>query len=417
MMNDISSNENFIARVDRAAEQLGLDRVSYEFVKHPERELKVSIPVEMDDGTVRLFEGYRIQHSTLRGPCKGGIRFHTSVSEDETCALAGLTTLQCALMNLPYGGAYGGVNVDVSELSQNEIKRLTRRYTAMILPFIGPNQDILAPDMNTNEEIMGWIMDTYSMMNGHAVQGIVTGKPIELGGSAGSEDAPARGLVFVTREMLKRMKQPIDQTSAAIIGMGKVGAAVADMMYTLGIKVIACGDISGAVFCPAGIHVPSLLKHMKSGKLCDYAENGATQITSDELLAIECDVLVPAAVEGLINVDNAETIRARLIVEGANSPTTVAADDILAKNGIVVVPDILANAGGMIVSYFEWVQNIQSLMWDADEVNRMLRQIIIKAFDDVWEETQANNTTLRMGACRLALQKVCRAKKIRGIFP
>lgn len=418
MSTDRNPYENFIHTVDKTAQQMGLDRVAYEFVKYPERQLKVSIPVEMDDGTVRLFEGYRVQHSTLRGPCKGGIRYHTDVNEDEVQALAGLTTLQCALTNIPYGGAYGGVNVDISELSHNEIKRLTRRYTAMILPFIGPNEDIPAPDVNTDEEIMGWIMDTYSMMKGHAVQGIVTGKPIDLGGSLGAEEAPARGLTFVARELLKRLKKPLELTSAVILGMGKVGSGVARMMYNEGIRITAVGDITGAIHCRSGLHIPGVLEHLKEGKLlCDYQDDGVQHITNDELLRLECDVLVPAALECQIHEKNAGEIGAKIIIEGANCPTTWKADEMLEKQGVLVVPDILANAGGMIVSYFEWVQNIQSLVWDGDEVYRMLRQIIIKAFDDVWERAQEQHITLRQSAYSLALEKVCRAKKIRGIFP
>ena len=418
MSTDRNPYENFTHTVDQVAQHMGLDRVAYEFVKYPERELKVSIPVEMDDGTVRLFEGYRVQHSTLRGPCKGGIRYDPSVCEDEVRALAGLTTLQSALINIPFGGAYGGVNVDVSELSHNEIKWLTRRYTAMILPFIGPNEDIPAPDMNTDAEIMGWIMDTYSMMKGHAVQGIVTGKPLDLGGSMGAEEAPARGLAFVARELLKRLKMPMELATAPILGMGKVGAGVARILYTEGIRIMAVGDVTGAVYCRSGLHIPGLLEHLRQGKLlCDYQDAGVQHITNDELLRLECDILVPAALECQLCEKNAGEIGAKIIIEGAHCPTTWKADEILAERGVLVVPDILANAGGMIVSYFEWVQNIQSLMWDEDEVNRMMRQVIMKAFDDVWQRAQEQRITLRQSAYSLALEKVCRSKKIRGIFP
>lgn len=418
MSTDRNPYENFTHTVDEVAQLQNWDLDSYEFVKYPERQLKVSIPVEMDNGRVRLFEGYRVQHSTLRGPCKGGIRFHTSVCEEEVVALSGLTTLQCALTNIPYGGAYGGVNVDISQLSHNEIKRLTRRYTAMILPFIGPNEDIPQPDMNTSEEIMGWIMDTYSMMKGHAVQGIVTGKPIDLGGSSGAEEAPARGLTFVARELLKRMKQPVELTTAVVLGMGQVGASVAKMMYTEGIRITAVGDITGAIHCRSGLHIPSVIDHLHSGKpLCEYREEGVQPISNEELLRLECDILVPAALECQIHEKNAADIGARIIIEGANCPTTWKADAILAEKNVVVVPDILANAGGLIVSYFEWIQNIQSLVWDGDEVNRMLRQIIIKSFDEVWERAQAQHITLRQSAYTLGLERVCRAKKIRGIFP
>lgn len=418
MGTDRNPYENFTHNVDEAAQQMGLDRVAYEFVKYPERQLKVSIPVEMDDGTVRLFEGYRVQHSSLRGPCKGGVRFHTSVCEDEVQALAGLTTLQCALVNIPYGGAYGGVNVDVNEISHRERCRLTRRYTAMILPFIGPNEDIPAPDMNTDEEIMGWIMDTYSMMKGHAVQGIVTGKPLDLGGSQGMEEAPAQGLTFVAREVLKRLKKPVDLTTAAVLGPGKVGSSVARLMYIAGIRIMAVGDITGALYCRSGLHIPGVLEHLaQGGTLDNYQEDGVQHISTEELLRLECDILVPAAVECQIHEKNVQEIGARIIIEGANCPVTWKADAVLREKGVLVVPDILANAGGMIVSYFEWVQNIQTLVWDGDEVSRMLRQIILKAFDDVWTKAQEDHITLRQSAYALALERVCRAKKIRGIFP
>ncbi len=418
MGTDRNPYEIFTHNVEEAARCMGLERVEYEFVKYPERQLKVTIPVQMDDGSTRLFEGYRVQHSTLRGPCKGGVRYHTSVCEEEVQALAGLTTLQCALANVPYGGAYGGVNVDVEQISHSERQRLTRRYTAMILPFIGPNEDILAPDMHTDEEVMGWIMDTYSMMKGHAVQGIVTGKPMDLGGSQGVEEAPARGLTFVTRELLKRMKKPLDLTTAAILGMGKVGAGVSRLMYVEGIRVMAVGDITGGLYCRAGLHIPGVLEHLSQGKLlCEYQEDGVQHISIEELLRLECDILVPAALECQIHGKNAADINAKIIIEGANCPITWKADQILEEKGVVVAPDILANAGGMIVSYFEWVQNIQTLVWDGDEVNRMLRQIIIRAFDDVWVRAQEQHISLRKSAYSLALERVCRAKKIRGIFP
>lgn len=417
-MADQNPYSNFVKMLDKTAKQMNLDEVAYEFVKYPERELKVSIPVEMDNGKVRLFEGYRVQHCSMRGPCKGGVRYHTDVNEDVMRAMAGVTTLQCALTNIPFGGAYGGVNVDVKELSHEEIKKLTRRYTAMILPFIGPMQDIPAPDVNTNEEMMGWIMDTYSMMKGYAVHGIVTGKPLDLGGSMGAEEAPARGLVYVTRELLKRLKKPVELTSAVILGMGKVGAATARQMYNEGIRISAVGDITGAIACRTGLHIPSVLEHMQSGGLlCDFQDDGVEHISCRELLEMECDLLVPAALECQINAENAESIQAKIIIEGAHCPTTVEADEILERRGITVVPDILANAGGMIVSYFEWVQNIQSLMWDGDEVSRMMRQVILKAFDDVYEMAHMNHISLRMSAYSLALDKVVRAKKIRGIFP
>ena len=409
---------SFTQTIDRAAELLGLERSAYEFVKYPERELIVSIPVEMDDGTVTIYEGYRVQHSSLLGPYKGGVRFHQDVNHDEMKALAGLMTFKCALANLPFGGAKGGVTVDPATLSQNELKRLTRRYTAMILPIIGPDEDIPAPDINTNEEIMGWIMDTYSMMRGHAVPGIVTGKPLQLGGSIGRTEATGRGVSYVLKETIKRLKLEEERCTAAILGCGKVGKEAARRLFEEGIRVIALGDATGAIRSAKGLNTPAIAAHVESGrKIADYQEVGVEHIANEELIASECTVLIPCAISGRINAGNAASVQAQIVLEGGNAQITAEADEILEGKDCLVIPDLVATLGGVIVSYFERVQNVQSLMWDEFEINRMLKSIILKAYDEVWEASRKNSVPMRMGAYLIALERVCTAKRIRGIFP
>jgi glutamate dehydrogenase (NAD(P)+) len=406
--------------LDKAAMMLGLEEKDYTALKYPERELKVAIPVEMDDGTIKVFEGYRVQHSSSRGPCKGGIRYHQDVNIDEVKALAAWMSFKCAVVNIPYGGSKGGVKVNPKELSKNELRKLTRRFTAMILPIIGPGIDIPAPDVGTNAEIMGWIMDTYSMFKGYTVSGVVTGKPIEIGGSFGRKEATGRGVMFVTREILHRLDMPVIGTKVAVQGIGNVGGTAAKLLYKEGCKVVALSDVSGGIYCKHGLNVDLIFKYMDENSnnlLKDYNEQGLTHITNEELLTLETDVLIPAALENQINEEIAMNVKAKIIVEGANGPTTFGADDILERKGKIIVPDILANAGGVVVSYFEWVQNIQSLMWDEEEVNRTLEKIIIRAFNEVWDKTKENNTTLRMGAYMVAINRIVKAKSIRGIFP
>ena len=327
----------------------------------------------MDDGTIQVFEGYRVQHSTSLGPCKGGIRYHQDVNIDEVKALSAWMSLKCAVVNIPYGGAKGGIKVDPSKLSKNELKRLTRRYTAMILPLIGPERDIPAPDVGTNAEVMGWIMDTYSMFKGYTVPGVVTGKPIEMGGSLGRSEATGRGVMLIVREVLKTMGMSIEGTRVAVQGFGNVGGTAAYLLHKLGLTVVAISDVSGGMYCEKGINVADVRKFIQEnpGKLIkDYPlPVGAKRMTNDEVITCDTDILVPAALENQITADNANDIKAKLIVEGANGPTTVEGDEILTKKGVCVLPDILSNAGGVVVSYFEWVQNIQSLTWDEDEVN------------------------------------------------
>ena len=409
---------SFTQTVDRAAALLGYERSAYEFIKYPERELSVSIPVEMDDGTVTIFEGFRVQHSSLLGPYKGGVRYHQSVNHDEMKALAALMTFKCALANLPFGGAKGGVIVDPSTLSKNELKRLTRRYTAMILPIIGPDEDIPAPDVNTNEEIMGWIMDTYSMMRGHAVPGIVTGKPLLLGGSLGRTEATGRGVSYILRETRKRLKILEEDCTAAILGFGKVGKEAARRLFEDGVRVVAVSDTSGGVRSARGLNIQAVVAHVESGhKIAEYQENGVEHITNEELIATECTILAPCAVSDVINAQNAASVQAQIVIEGGNAQITAEADEVLNKKECRVIPDLVATLGGIIVSYFERVQNVQSLMWDEFEINRMLKNVILKAYDEVWEVSRKNAVPMRMGAYLIALERVCTAKRIRGIFP
>lgn len=408
--------ENMLHVLDEAAQMLGLKKDEYETLRYPERELTVSIPIRMDNGELKVFEGYRVQHNSSRGPYKGGIRFHQNANMDEVKALAAWMSFKCAVVNIPYGGAKGGVKVNPRELSRDELIRLTRRYTTRILPIIGPDQDIPAPDVNTNGEVMGWIMDTYSMFKGHAVPGVVTGKPLELGGSVGRLEATGRGAVIIAYRSLKSMGlDPADQTYV-IQGMGNVGGVAADILYRDGRKVIAVSDWSGGVMNRDGLDIPAIRKYLanRDNALKDYEAEGITHITNAELLACPCDVLIPAALENQITGANADQVQARLIVEAANGPTTVEADEILAKKGIPVIPDILANAGGVVVSYFEWVQNIQSMAWDLEEVNRTLEKIMLKAYDEVEAKAKEKGTTMRMGAYMVAVNRIVTAGKLRG---
>lgn len=410
---------NMLEILDSAAKLLGLEEKDYVTLKYPERELKVAVPVQMDDGSVRVFDGYRVQHSSLRGPCKGGVRYHEDVNIDEVKALAAWMTLKCAVVNIPYGGAKGAIKVNPSELSKNELERLTRRYTAMIIPLIGPEKDIPAPDVNTNSEIMGWIMDTYSMFRGYTVQGVVTGKPVEIGGSLGRSSATGRGVMLITREILHRLGVPVLGAKVAVQGMGNVGGTAARLLMGQGCNIIAVSDKSGGLYQKEGLDIKAISDYLKQpgSLLADYDDDKAEHITNRQILTCDCDVLIPAAIENQINEDVADEVRAKIIVEGANGPTNTEADRILDAKGVCIVPDILANSGGVVVSYFEWVQNIQSLTWDEVEVNATLEKIMIRAFNEVWDKEQQNKTSMRMGAYMVALDRIVSAKKFRGIFP
>ncbi len=412
--------DNVLKVVKNAADVLGFSDSDIEAIKYPERELQVSIPVRMDDGSTRVFQGYRIQHSTSRGPAKGGIRFHPAVNSDEMRALAAWMTFKCAVVNIPYGGGKGGVVCDPNELSENEIRAITRRFTAAIAPLIGPEQDIPAPDVGTNAKVMGWMMDTYSMLKGHCIHGVVTGKPIELGGALGRNEATGRGVMFTAKNMLRKLNVDMKGTSVAIQGMGNVGSITAKLLHKEGMKVVAVSDVSGGIYKEEGLDIPAILEFLSKDRknlLKDYNEEGITRITNSELLELDVKVLVPAALENQINESNADKIRAEIIIEAANGPVTAEADQILEERGIVVVPDILANAGGVVVSYFEWVQNIQSVSWTEESVNEKLKEIMDPAFEAVWNIAHENNTTLRMGAYLIAVKRVVDAKQARAIWP
>lgn len=412
--------DNVLQVVQQAADILGYSDSDIEAIKYPERELKVSIPVRMDDGTTHVFQGYRIQHSTSRGPAKGGIRFHPDVSADEVRALAAWMTFKCAVVNIPYGGGKGGVVCDPTKLTENEIRAITRRYTAAIAPLIGPEQDIPAPDVGTNATVMGWIMDTYSMLKGHCIHGVVTGKPLELGGALGRNDATGRGVMFTTHNILGKLDISAEGTTVAVQGAGNVGSVTAKLLYQSGMKVVAISDVSGGIYNPEGLDIPAILAYLAADRrnlLKDFNEEGTIHISNEELLELDVTVLIPAALENQINADNADKIKAKLIVEAANGPVASEADPVLAEKGILIVPDILANAGGVVVSYFEWVQNIQSVSWTEDEVNKKLREIMDAAFASVWDLAQEKHTTLRMGAYLIALKRVVDAKSARAIWP
>lgn len=408
--------ENMLSVLDEAAAKLGLKRSDYETLRYPERELTVSIPVKMDNGELKVFEGYRVQHNSARGPYKGGIRYHQDSDLNEVKALSAWMSFKCAVVNIPYGGAKGGIKVDPRQMSREELIRLTRRYTTRILPIIGPDQDIPAPDVNTNGEVMGWIMDTYSMFKGHAVPGVVTGKPIEIGGSIGRTEATGRGVTIITYQCLKSMDLDPKEQTFAIQGMGNVGGTAARIFYDAGEKVVAVSDYSGAVYREEGLNIPEINEYLSDKNHCleQYDADGVVHLTNEEMLVCKCDVLIPAALENQITATNADRVQAKVIVEAANGPTTVEADEILSRRGVVVIPDILANAGGVVVSYFEWVQNIQSMAWDLDEVNRTLKKIMLKAYDDVETMAKKSSTTMRMGAYMVAINRIVTAGKMRG---
>ena len=412
--------ENVLKVMDEAAQILGYSESDIEPLKYPERELKVSVPVVMDDGSTRVFEGYRIQHSTSRGPAKGGIRFHPAVNNDEVKALAAWMTFKCAVVNIPYGGGKGGVVCDPHELSERELRAITRRFTAAIMPLIGPDQDIPAPDVGSNAAVMGWMMDTYSMLKGHCVHGVVTGKPIELGGALGRNEATGRGVMFTTRNIMKKLGMEMKGTDVAVQGMGNVGSITAKLLHQEGMKVVAVSDVSGGICNPEGLNVPAILDYLSLNRknlLKDYNEEGMSRITNEELLELPVTVLVPAALENQINGSNADKIRAKLIVEAANGPTAAEADPILNDKGVVIVPDILSNAGGVVVSYFEWVQNIQSVSWTEEEVNAKLERIMNNSFEAVYNIAQEKKVPLRTGAYLIAVDRVVKAKKARAIWP
>jgi glutamate dehydrogenase (NAD(P)+) len=404
------------AQMDKAARYLRCDSNMIEKLKHAERSLLVSVPVMMDDGTLKVFKGFRVQYNTVRGPAKGGIRYHPIVDLDEVTALAAWMTWKCAVINIPFGGAKGGVQCNPKEMSPREVERLTRRFTAEILSFIGPDKDIPAPDVNTNPQIMAWMMDTYSMQVGHTVPGVVTGKPIDVGGSEGRSEATGRGVVFTILEAAGTLGMNIDGKTAAIQGFGNVGAAAAKYLCREGVKITAVSTSKGGVYCDRGIDIQALQDfYSENGTLTGFY--GYDSITNEELLTLPCDILVPAAMENAIHMDNADGVRAKIIAEGANGPVTPIADEILKEKGVFVIPDILANAGGVTASYFEWVQDLQNYFWNEEEINDKLRLLMTAAYKKVMSIAEENNVDARTAALILGIGRVAEATRLRGVYP
>jgi len=401
---------------DQAAERLALKRGLREYLRVPEWEFTVHFPVKMDDGTVRVFTGYRVMHSTVLGPTKGGIRYHPRVDLDEVRALAMWMTWKCALMHLPYGGAKGGVACDPHRLSPRELEALTRRYATEIAIIMGPKSDIPAPDVGTNEQVMAWMMDTYSMHRGYSVPAVVTGKPLAIGGSAGRREATGRGVSIIVREAARALGLPLAGEPVVVQGFGNVGSVAARLLHEAGCRVVAVSDVHGGIYHPGGLDIPAVERHVRAtGSVVAFP--GAEPVTNAELLELPCTFLVPAALEGQITWQNAGRIRARVIVEGANGPTTPEADEILARRGVTVVPDILANAGGVVVSYFEWVQDLQSFFWSEEEITRRLEAIMVRGFQRIWALAEAERVSLRTAALILGVQRVAAALMRRGIYP
>lgn len=406
----------YLQQVDRVAPHLGGLQRWVETLKRPKRSLVVDVPIELDDGTIAHFEGYRVQHNTSRGPGKGGIRFHQDVSLAEVMALAAWMSVKNAAVNLPFGGAKGGVRVDPRKLSRGELERLTRRYASEIAIVIGPTKDIPAPDVNTNEQVMAWIMDTYSMHEGATVTGVVTGKPIQIGGSLGRREATGRGVFVVARAAAARIGLDLSGAAVAVQGLGNVGGVAARLFAEAGCRVVAVQDHGGSVYREAGLDVPALLAHAAAaGSVRGFA--GGEAIEPGAFWSVPCDVLVPAALEQQIGAANAGAIRARLVVEGANGPTTPEADDILRARGVTVVPDVIANAGGVTVSYFEWVQDFSSFFWTEEEINARLARILVEAFDAVWRMAEEKRTSLRTAAFIVACTRILEARALRGLYP
>jgi len=409
--------EMAVSQVRSVGETLGLSTGIVDFLTKPKRELAVNFPVRMDDGSFRMFTGYRVQHSNARGPCKGGIRYHPNVSLDEVRALAMWMTWKCATVGIPFGGAKGGVVCNTKELSRGEIERLTRRFATEIEPIIGPYEDIPAPDVYTDSQIMAWIMDTYSYKAGRVSPASVTGKPIPLGGSQGREEATSRGLMYCVREAMHARKMEPAESTAVVQGFGNVGGNAARLLRDeLGLKVLAVSDSSGGIYDPAGLDIRKVDEHKRAtGSVRGLP--GATDITNRELLELECDVLVPAALEGAIDKSNADRIRASIVAEGANGPTLPEADRILYEKGTMLIPDILANAGGVTASYFEWVQDLQFYFWSITEVNERLNRIMTTAFNRVHSHSAEKKVDMRTGAYLLAVREVVNAIEMRGIYP
>ena len=405
---------------DLAAERLDLDDGLRRILRVPQRELSVNFPVKHDDGSIHVYSGYRVQHNITRGPAKGGIRYHPSVYIDEVRALAMWMTWKCALVNIPFGGAKGGVVVEPKQLSQHELERLTRRFAAEISVIIGPERDIPAPDVNTNPQVMAWIMDTISMNRGYTIPAVVTGKPLGIGGSLGRVDATGRGVSIIAHEAAKHLGMRLDRATVVIQGFGNVGSVSADMLAQMGCRVVAVSDVTGGYYSRQGLDIPAMIQYVRSSptrSLRGYEQRGMERITNAELLELPCDILIPAALENQITSLNANRINTRILIEAANGPTTPEADKILYDKGIFVVPDILANAGGVTVSYFEWVQGLQEFFWTEEEINERLERIMIRSFANTLERALKERISMRLAAYLVAVKRVADATVMRGIYP
>jgi len=414
--NDVNLYDVAVSQFNDAAERLGLSQPMRAILSKPKRELVVNFPVRMDNGNVEMFTGYRVQHNINRGPAKGGIRFSPLVSLDEVRALAMWMTWKCAVVGIPFGGAKGGVICDPRKMSRVELERMTRRYATEISILMGPNSDIPAPDMNTNPQVMAWIMDTYSMHQGYSVPAVITGKPLSIGGSEGRLEATARGVQVITREAMRDYDMVPEDCSVVIQGFGNVGSITARLLHEMGCKVVALSDINGGVYNPKGINIPRALRYSKEhGTLLELPDT--EPVSNEDLLELPCDILIPAALENQVTLENAARIKARLIVEAANGPTTPEAEHVLYDRGIVIVPDVLANAGGVTVSYFEWVQDLQRFFWAEQEINHRLEAIMVRAYQAVQYKSHEQETNLRLGAYLLAVARVAEATELRGVYP
>jgi len=415
--NEFNIYESAEARFESAAKRLNLEEGLYRYLKYPNKEIAVYLPVRLDNGKLDVFIGYRVHHSIVRGPCKGGIRFDKNVTLDEVRALAAWMTWKCAVVNIPFGGAKGGVICDPSKLSQAEIERITRRYTAELSEWIGPEQDVPAPDLGTNEQTMAWVMDTYSMHVRHTETAVVTGKPLDLGGSRGRREATGRGCLMVCDRALARLGMKREQTRVVIQGFGNVGSMAAMLMHQAGYKITGLADVNGALYNDKGFDVPKMMDWVYTQKkpLPEFP-GGGTKLSAQEVLFQPCEIVIPAAVENQITTQNAHRVQAKILCEGANGPTTAAADDIIDQKGIFVIPDILANAGGVSVSYFEWVQDRQGFFWRESEVNERLRDLMENGFDEVVRYAETHGVNNRIAAYMLAIDRVAVALKHRGIY-
>ncbi len=405
---------------DLAADRLDLDPGMRAVLRVPQRELAVNFPVKHDDGSIHVYSGYRVQHNITRGPAKGGIRYHPAVDIDEVRALAMWMTWKCSLVNIPFGGAKGGVVVEPKQLSQDELERLTRRFATEISVIIGPERDIPAPDMNTNAQVMAWFMDTISMNRGYTVPAVVTGKPLGIGGSLGRVDATGRGVSIVTREAAKHLGVRLDKANVVIQGFGNVGSVSAEILARMGCRIVAVSDVTGGYYNRQGLDIPAMIEHVRASRnrsLAGYEQRGMERTTNAELLELPCDFLIPAALENQITSLNANRIKARILIEAANGPTTPEADEILYDRGVFVVPDILANAGGVTVSYFEWVQGLQEFFWTEEEINERLERIMIRSFATTLELALKERISMRLAAYLVSVKRVAEATVLRGIYP